>query len=135
MWYNKDILIPIERRECMKIILQIGAVLAICLLGEGVSLLLPIPFPGSVISMILLFLLLLGRIVKVPQIQQTAEFLTGNMAFFFIPAGVGILENWELLAQNLAALAVIAVITTFLTFAATAYTVRAVMAWQERRRK
>ena len=119
----------------MRILAQLAVILAVSFLGQVIASLLPIPFPGSVISMILLFLLLLGRIVKVPQIQQTAEFLTGNMAFFFIPAGVGILENWELLAQNLAALAIIAVITTFLTFAAAAYTVRAVMAWQERRCK
>ena len=42
----------------MKMILQIGVVLGICLLGEGISLLLPIPFPGSVIAIVLLFLLL-----------------------------------------------------------------------------
>ena len=39
----------------MKIILQIGIVLGICFLGEGLEMLLPFPFPASVISMILLF--------------------------------------------------------------------------------
>ena len=41
----------------MGIMAQIGIVLAVCLVGEGIAALLPIPFPASVISMVLLFLL------------------------------------------------------------------------------
>jgi len=119
----------------MRILSQLAIVLGLTFLGEVIAHVLPFPFPGSVISMILLFLLLLGRIVKVRQVQDVCTFLTGNMAFFFIPAGVGILENWDLLSRNIVALLVIAVVSTFVTFAVTAYTVRAVMAWQERRRK
>ena len=40
----------------MGIMAQIGIVLAVCLVGEGIAALLPIPFPASVISMVLLFL-------------------------------------------------------------------------------
>ncbi len=132
MWYNKDILIPIERRECMKIILQIGAVLAICLLGEGVSLLLPIPFPGSVIAMILLFLLLLSGLLRPEHIRQKSDFLLQNMAFFFIPAGVGIMEYAEDLLPFLLPLLLICVITTVLTFAASALTAKLVIHLQEK---
>ena len=75
----------------MKIILQIGLVLGICLLGEALSLVLPIPFPGSVIAMIFLFLLLLSGRLRPEHIREKSDFLLQNMAFFFIPAGVGIL--------------------------------------------
>lgn len=132
MWYNKDILIPIERREFMKIILQIGVVLAICLLGEGVSLLLPIPFPGSVIAMILLFLLLLSGLLRPEHIRQKSDFLLQNMAFFFIPAGVGIMEYAEDLLPFLLPLLLICVITTVLTFAASALTAKLVIHLQEK---
>lgn len=132
MWYNKDILIPIERREFMKIILQIGVVLAICLLGEGVSLLLPIPFPGSVIAMILLFLLLLSGLLRPEHIRQKSDFLLQNMAFFFIPAGVGIMEYAEGLLPFLLPLLLICVITTVLTFAASALTAKLVIHLQEK---
>ena len=132
MWYNKNILIPIERREFMKIILQIGVVLAICLLGEGVSLLLPIPFPGSVIAMILLFLLLLSGLLRPEHIRQKSDFLLQNMAFFFIPAGVGIMEYAEDLLPFLLPLLLICVITTVLTFAASALTAKLVIHLQEK---
>lgn len=122
----------------MKILTQIGIVLGVCLVGEGISLLLPFPFPGSVIGMILLFLLLFFGILRPDHIAQKADFLLRNMAFFFIPAGVGILESFEALRGRLLILIGICALTTLLTFAATAFTVRGVMALQaalERRRK
>ena len=38
----------------MGIMAQIGIVLAVCLVGEGIAALLPIPFPASVISLSLI---------------------------------------------------------------------------------
>ena len=54
----------------MKLLLQIGVVFLICLLGEGIALILPFPFPGSVIAMILLFLLLLFGALKIAELQK-----------------------------------------------------------------
>lgn len=114
----------------MKLLLQIGVVFLICLLGEGIALILPFPFPGSVIAMILLFLLLFFGALKVDNIRQKVEFMQQNMAFFFIPAGVGILEYFDVLQATWLPFLLICVITTILTFAATALTVTLVMKLQ-----
>ena len=119
----------------MKMILQIGVVLGICLLGEGISLLLPIPFPGSVIAMVLLFLLLLSRVLRPDHIRQKSDFLLQNMAFFFIPAGVGIMEYAEELLPFLLPLLLICLITTILTFAASALTATLVIHIQQKHSK
>lgn len=119
----------------MKMILQIGVVLGICLLGEGISLLLPIPFPGSVIAMVLLFLLLLSQILHPDHISQKSDFLLQNMAFFFIPAGVGIMEYAEELLPFLLPLLLICLITTILTFAASALTATLVIHIQQKHSK
>lgn len=116
----------------MKIMLQIGVVLGICLLGEGISLLLPIAFPGSVISMILLFLLLLTGLLRPDHIRQKSDFLLQNMAFFFIPAGVGIMEYTDVLLPVVLPLLFICLITTVLTFAASALTAKLVIHLQEK---
>lgn len=130
-WYNKKY--PIQKAVIqMKIILQIGIVLGICLVGEGISLLLPIPFPGSVISMILLFLLLLSGLLHPDHIREKSNFLLQNMAFFFIPAGVGIMEYADALLPVLLPLLLICVITTILTFAASALTAKLVIYCQEK---
>ena len=119
----------------MKMILQIGVVLGICLLGEGISLLLPITFPGSVIAIVLLFLLLLSRVLRPDHIRQKSDFLLQNMAFFFIPAGVGIMEYAEELLPFLLPLLLICLITTILTFAASALTATLVIHIQQKHSK
>ena len=118
----------------MAILLQIGVVLLICLLSEIVSLLLPFPFPGSVIAMIIVFILLAAGVIKVGHIRQKAEFMLKNMAFFFIPAGVGIMEYFDVLKSCIVPFIVICVVSTILTFAATAGTVALIMRLQHRYR-
>ena len=116
----------------MKLLVQIAVVFGICLVGEGVAALLPIPFPASVISMILLFLLLLFKVLRPHHIKEKADFLMKHMAFFFIPAGVGIMEQYQLVEGSLLPLLLVVVLTTLLTFAVTAFTVRGVLALQRR---
>lgn len=115
----------------MKLMLQIGLVFGICLLGQVIAALLPIAFPGSVISMVLLFLLLLFRVVKVDHIKKKADFLLKNMAFFFIPAGVGIVAQFDQIKNSIPALLVVVVVTSILTFGATALVVQGTIALQD----
>ena len=116
----------------MNVLTQLAILLLICFVGEGVALLLPIAFPSSVISMILLFLLLLTGALKLRQIEDAADFLTKNMAFFFIPAGVEILENYKPVADKILPLLAVLVLTTVITFAVTAGTVHLCLAVQRR---
>lgn len=118
-----------------RLLIQIGIVFGVCLIGEGVSLLLPFAFPGSVISMILLFFLLLCKVIKVEHIKQKADFLLKNMAFFFIPAGVSIIDQVPFIKDSVLPLLLICFITTILTFFATAMTVRGVVWLQNRLKK
>lgn len=119
----------------MKILTQIGIVLGICFLGEIVASILPFAFPSSVISMIILFILLITKIIKTDHIREKSDFLLKNMAFFFIPAGVGIMSNFEFIKDSVVQILLICLITTILTFAATAFTVQAVLKLQEKRKE
>lgn len=118
----------------MNLMVQISIVFIVCLMGEGVARLLPISFPASVISMIILFILLLSKLLKPGHIKQKTDFLLKNMAFFFIPAGVTIMENYEFLKGSILQLLIICLVTMILTFVATAYTVKAVIVWQSKGR-
>ena len=111
----------------MKIICQIGIIFTLCWVSEIVEALLPFSFPASVIGMILLFVLLALRALKVEHIREKSDFLLSNMAFFFIPAGVSIINYFDVLAGNVGKLLLICFLTTILTFAVTAWTVRGVL--------
>lgn len=108
----------------MKIIKQIGIIFAVCWLSQLIEHFLPFSFPASVIGMILLLICLLTGVLKIEHIQEKADFLLGNMAFFFVPAGVSIINYFDILKNNVIQLLVICVVSTVVTFAATAYSVR-----------
>ena len=118
----------------MKFLKQIGIIFVIYLAGSFISGILPFAFPGSVISMIILFLLLLSGLLKLEHISEAGDFLQSNMAFLFVPTVVGIVEYFPVILENIIAFAVIIIVTTILTFAATAYTVLAVIRLQQKKK-
>lgn len=111
----------------MKILKQIAVVFAICLVGEIIAQMIPVDFPASVLSMVLLLVLFLFKIIKVDHIQEKADFLLGNMAFFFIPAGVSIMDNYQYLADSIIPFILVCFISMIVTFVVTAYSVTIVM--------
>ena len=74
--------------------------------------------------LVLLLVLLLVRGVKLEQVQEKADFLLGNLKFFFVPAVVSIVNCAELAREHALALLVICTVSTVLGFAATVWTVR-----------
>lgn len=119
----------------MKIIIQIAIIFSICWISQIIEALLPIAFPASVIGMLLLLLLLMARVLKVDHIREKSDFLLSNMAFFFIPAGVSIINYFDVLASSILPLLAVCVISTVLTFAVTAWTVRLTCRLMDRRKK
>ena len=111
----------------MNIMGELALIFGICLVGEWVAALLPVAFPASVISMVLLMVLLLTGVVKDRHIQTASHFLVANMAFFFLPSFVGLLEHIELLKSQLVPLLLIVVLTTPVVYLVTGWTVRLLM--------
>lgn len=116
----------------MKIISQIGIIFALCWVSQIVERLLPFPFPASVIGMVLLFLLLCAGLLRVDHIREKSDFLLGNMAFFFLPAGVSIMNYFDVLKSTAVQLVLICLFTTVFTFGVTALSVRLTVALLER---
>lgn len=119
----------------MKIIRQIGIIFTVCWLSQLIAEFLPFDFPASVIGMIFLFICLLTGLLKIEHIQEKSDFLLGNMAFFFVPAGVSIMNYFDILRSSALQLLIICVVSTVITFAVTAYSVRLTMRLLDRRSK
>ena len=117
----------------MKIIIQVGIIFAICWISQVIESVLPFDFPASVIGMILVFLLLMLKILKIEQIREKSDFILGNMAFFFLPVGVSIINYFDVLKNCIVQILVICIVSTVLTFAACAYSMKAVITLMKRR--
>lgn len=111
----------------MKIIKQVGIIFFVCWISQILETALPFDFPASVIGMLLLLALLFSGALKVDHIREKSDFLLANMAFFFIPAGVSIINYLDVLKSCALQLAVICLVSTVITFAATAYGMKAAL--------
>jgi len=91
-------------------ILSVG----ICLLaGKAIEYFLPI-LPASLYGMMIFTALLHYRFLNAKRIQPCIEWAIANMAVCFVPAGVGIINHFELIKSHGFMLITIIFLTTFL---------------------
>lgn len=103
---------------------MIGLFVILCcwLVGNLISTLIGGYVSGNIIGMVLLFLLLTLRLVKVETVRPAAKFLLGTMALFFIPYGVGLMESYRVILDNLWAIVIAAALSTVVVLLVTGHT-------------
>ena len=84
----------------IKLILQLALIMLITFIGTEVQKLLHIPLAGSIVGLMLFFLLLQFKIVPESWINVGADFLLKTMVFFFIPSVVGIMDVASNISMN-----------------------------------
>ena len=103
----------------MKLFREAIIILGIYLLGEFISSILSFPIPGNILGMIILLVLLCTKIIKLEQIETISNFLLDHLAFFFIPAGVGLMSSVGIIKDTWLKLIIVCVSTTIITIAIT----------------
>ena len=100
----------------MKIFNQLALILGVWAVGEYISSLIQniMVIPGSIIGMILLFLLLQFKVIKIESIKELSDFFLDNMAIFFIPAGVSLISSLNLIVNNIFVLLINIVLSTMI---------------------
>lgn len=101
----------------MKYIREFGIIIVISLIGELLNYLIPLPIPSSIYGLVIMFLCLHFKVIKVYEVKKTAVFLIEIMPLMFIPAAVGIIESWDIIKPNVIAYAIITIVSTVLVMA------------------
>lgn len=101
----------------MRALLQLAIIFSLWMIGETVSRGLRLPFPGSIIGMVLLFVLLETKMIRLEWIETVSNFLLENMGILFVPIGVSLLTMTGILGDNLLALLVIIPVGTITVMA------------------
>ena len=96
----------------MKYIRQFVIILFISFIGEALKYVLPLPIPASIYGLVLMFVLLETKVLKVEAVQDAGKFLIEIMPMMFIPAGVGLLNAWDTLKPVLITIIVILFVST-----------------------
>ena len=73
-------------------ILQFGLLFLFLAIGELIVWLTGIPVPSSILGMLMLTASLQVGVVKPRHVERVANFLVHNLGFFFVPAGVGLMN-------------------------------------------
>jgi holin-like protein len=98
----------------MRYLKQLTIILLISFCGEVLHALLPLPVPASIYGLLLMLLGLCTGIIQLSSVRETGKFLVEIMPVMFIPAAVGLLDSWGVLAPIWLPVAVITVVTTVL---------------------
>lgn len=105
----------------MKYINQFLIILLISFLGEILKCLLPLPIPASIYGMIILFLGLMTKVIKLESVKETGKFLIEIMPIMFIPAGVGLMITWGGYQPILLPVSIITAVTIITVMVATGW--------------
>ncbi|CUH94914.1 putative membrane protein [Propionispora sp. 2/2-37] len=98
--------------KCIKVLLQVLLLCFISLLSNEIAPLLPFKIPGSIIGILIVFVLLERQWLPLNWIENGANLLISELLLFFIPSVVGIMQFSDVLwPQSLGLFTVIAVST------------------------
>ena len=111
----------------MKFVFQFARIMGFCLVGELLHRVLPLPIPASIYGLVLLAAALLTGAVKLEQVKQTGDFLSGLFPLLFIPTVAGVMEVWDLIEGNLIPILIALVPVTWAVMAAAGKVTQTIM--------
>ena len=89
----------------MKYLQQFGIILAVSFVGELLNYAIPLSIPASIYGLVLMFVCLCMKWIKLEDVKETAVFLIEIMPLMFIPAAVGLITSWNIIRPKLLAYA------------------------------
>lgn len=115
----------------MKYLTQFFWILLFCALGELLAAVIPFPIPAAIYGLVLLFLALCLKIIKVQQVADAAQYLISIMGVFFVSPVVNILAYWGVVKPSLGAICVIILVTTVLVFSISGFVTKLLLRKEE----
>lgn len=79
-------------------IAQVALLAAMWFVGNQITRVLGLPFPGAIVGLGLMLALLASGWVRPSSVQRGAKFLIGEMLLFFVPAVLAVMDHAEWLS-------------------------------------
>lgn len=92
-----------------------------------------LPFPGALLAMLILFLLLNFKIVSLEFVEGACKLLLAHMPLYFVPIMVGLVAYKKMLSESAAGIFGAVMISTVLTLAASGVLVQKVQDYRLKR--
>lgn len=119
----------------MKYMMQIGIIATISFIAELLHFFLPFPIPASVYGMVILFVLLCLKVIKLPQVENVADWMLSVMPIFFITPSVGLIKSFDSIKGQVIPLVFICFISTVIVTALTGLVAQGIIRLQKKRKE
>lgn len=119
----------------MKYMMQIGIIATISFIAELLHFFLPFPIPASVYGMVILFVLLCLKVIKLPQVENVADWMLSVMPIFFIAPSVGLINSFDSIKGQVIPIVFICFISTVIVTALTGLVAQGIIRLQKKRKE
>ena len=119
----------------MRYVLQLLIILFFSFCGELLHHFLPFPFPASIYGIVLLYISLEYKIVKIENIKAVSTTLIMAMPIMFVPPAVGLLNNLHYMKAQWPKYLAITFISTFVVMAAAGWATQYIIEKKKNRKK
>ncbi|MBO1205512.1 CidA/LrgA family protein [Staphylococcus nepalensis] len=75
-------------------------IMGITFIGNKIQMIFHIPIAGSIVGLILYFLLLQFKIIPTKWVEEGSKFFLATMVFFFVPSVVGVMDVASMINLN-----------------------------------
>jgi holin-like protein len=106
-------------RNMLKGILQVAALMCFSLLMNQLTHWLQWNIPGSILGILVIFILLETHIIRLEWIEIGATWLLAELLLFFIPAAVGIMKYIPMLQSDGLRILLVVIMSTFIVMVST----------------
>jgi len=96
----------------MKYLKQLLIICFIAMIGETMNYFIPLPVPGSIYGLVLIFLALNFKILRLEQVNDTGKFLLEIMPVMFIAPAAKLVSSWDAVKSVLVQGTLITCLTT-----------------------
>lgn len=120
--------------QAIRIITQIGILCLFYEIGKWCTAFFHLPIPGSIIGMLLLFLLLLTGLLNERLLRGGSGFFLRHFSFFFLPLSVSAIVLGPYFIDYGWKLIVILVVSGLIGFIATSTSAESLIRWKEKRK-
>ncbi len=111
----------------MNYLFQFALIAIITFIGEALNFFIPLPIPASIYGLIILFIALCTKIIKLNQVEKAADFFLTIMPIMFVPPAVNLMTQWDILKSNLISLLLTCLLSTIIVMAVTGLISQALM--------
>jgi len=96
----------------VKYIKQFAIIIFISYIGELLNYFIGLKIPANIYGIIIMFFCLKFKIISIDTIKETGQFLINIMPILFIPAGVGLINSWNVIRSSVFSYLLVIIIST-----------------------